>query len=97
MSNTPNINKGNSAIVGYEITPLPVGSGGDNAIKSQLNNLNAQLTMMTAQAVENARYDPPPPNPVTKPIVIEKFMNHRVSSSIAVIGALLFVYGILHK
>jgi hypothetical protein len=96
MSN-PNKDKGNNAITGYEITPLPVGSGGDNAIKSQLNNLNAQLTMMTAQAVENARYDPPPPNPVTKPMVVEKFTNHVIPSSLAVIGILFFVYGILRK
>jgi hypothetical protein len=90
-------NKQSTNITGYEITPLPIGSGGDNAIKSQMNNLNAQLTMMTAQAVENSKYDPPPPNPVTKPMVIEKFSNHAIPSSMAVIGVLFFVYGILGK
>jgi hypothetical protein len=96
MSTTQKSNS-NSPVVGYEITPLPIGSGGDNAIKSQLNNLNAQLTMMTAQAVENAKYDPPPPSPMTKPMVVEKFTNHGVPSSLAVIGILFFVYGMLRK
>uniref|UniRef100_A0A6C0KLY4 Uncharacterized protein n=1 Tax=viral metagenome TaxID=1070528 RepID=A0A6C0KLY4_9ZZZZ len=82
---------------GNQISPLPIGPGGNNSIKTQLNDLNAKLTMMSAQSVENAKFDPPAPKPATKPMIVEKFCSHSVPSTLAVVGILVFAYGIFSK
>ena len=80
-----------------QVSPLPIGPGGNNPIKNQMNQLNTQLTMLTAQAVADTKYDPPVPEPITKQAIIEKFSNNNGTSVIFVIGGLLVVYGIIAK
>ena len=80
-----------------QVTPLPIGPGGNNPTKRQMNEINTQLTMLTAQANANTKYDPPVPEPVTKPVIIEKFCSGSGPSMIMVIGGLLIVYSIIAK
>ena len=80
-----------------QVSPLPVGPGGSNQRKQQLNNTNTQVTMLKAQSTANTKYDPPVPQPVTKPVVKENFTSHMIPSSLMVIGGLLFVYGLVAK
>jgi hypothetical protein len=84
-----------------QVTPLPVGPGGNNPTKRQMNDTNIQLTMMTAQAAANSKYDPPVPHPITKQVTIEKFYGgsscDSVSSILLVVGSLLIVYGLIAK
>jgi len=40
----------NKLIRSHQVSPLPVGPGGSNPTKQQLNNTNIQLTMLRAQA-----------------------------------------------
>lgn len=87
----------NQVIQTNQITPLPIGPGGNNSVKTQFNDLNTKLTMMSSQAIENSKFDPPPPKPVTKPVIVEKFCSHSLPSTIAVIGILFFAYGLFRK
>ena len=82
---------------GNPITPLPIGPGGNNSIKNEMNDLNTRLTVMTTQAVENSKYDPATPVPISKPLIVEKFTTHSIPSGLAVAGILFFVYGLLRK
>ncbi len=87
-----------SLIRSRQVSPLPVGPGGNNPTKKQLNDINTQLTMLTSQAAANTKYDPPVPKPVTKQVTKEGFMDYdSLPSLIAVIGGLMIVYGIVSK
>jgi hypothetical protein len=86
-----------SLIRSKQVSPLPIGSGGNNVAKRQLNDTNVQLTMLKAQATANTKYDPPVPQPVTKQVIKENFTNYRISSGLFVIGGLLVVYGLVAK
>ena len=82
-----------------QVSPLPVGPGGNNPVKRQMNQTNTQLAMLTAQATANTKYDPPVPQPVTKQVIKEHFQRSRVNSvnMIFVIGGLFIVYGLVAK
>ena len=86
-----------------QVVPLPIGSGGNNATKTQMNNTNIQLTMMAAQANANTKYDPPVPPPVGNAVISQGFCSGSSSDSdpfpviVAVIGGLFIVYGIIAK
>jgi hypothetical protein len=82
-----------------QVTPLPIGSGGNNSTKNQMNQMNTQLHMMTAQATANTKYDPPVPQPITKQVIKETFISdsNTMSSTLLVIGGLLIVYGLVSK
>ena len=82
-----------------QVTPLPIGSGGNNSAKNQMNQMNTQLHMMTAQATANTKYDPPVPQPITKQVTKETFISdsNTMSSTLLVIGGLLIVYGLVSK
>jgi len=86
----------------HKVTPLAMSSGGKNSIHKQFHEMNTKMALMQSQANENKRFDPQPPEPLTKPtilrdgvaVVVDGFRsNDSVSLSLAVIGALLFVYG----
>jgi hypothetical protein len=83
-----------------QVSPLPIGPGGNNPVKSVLNNMNNQLTLMGAQASVNTKYDPPVPKPITKQVIKESFQDNMVfplSYTVMVIGSLLIVYGMIAK
>ena len=87
----------NNLIRSRQVSPLPVGPGGKDQTKQQLNHMNTQLTMLTAQATANTKYDPPPPKPVTLQVVKESFTNEMFPSMLFVVGGLLIVYGLVAK
>ena len=80
-----------------QVTPLPVGPGGNNPIKRQLNDTNIKLTMLTAQAGADTKYDPPIPKHITEAVTIEKFCGGAAPPMLAVIGGLCIVYGLVAK
>jgi hypothetical protein len=93
----------NNLLRSKQVSPLPVGPGGGNPTKTLLNDTNTQLTMMTAQATANTKYDPPTPQPITKAVIIsngivkENFSNGTISTTLFVVGGLFIVYGLVAK
>lgn len=89
----------NNVLRSKQVAPLPIGPGGKNPIKSQMNQTNTQLTMLTSQATANTKYDPPVPKPITKQVTVEKFCSNSAPAAplIAIIGGLLIVYGLVAK
>jgi hypothetical protein len=87
----------NNLIRSRQVSPLPVGPGGNNPIKNQLNDTNTKLTMLTAQANANTKYDPATPKPITKQVIKEAFTNEQLPLMLFVVGGLLIVYGLVAK
>jgi len=83
-----------------QVSPLPIGPGGKNATKNQMNDTNTQLTMLAAQATANTLYDPPVPKPITKQL-IQPFCSGPPmpdpTSFILVVAGFLIVYGMVSK
>lgn len=83
-----------------QVAPLPIGPGGKNSIKNEMNNTNTQLTMLSAQATANTLYDPPVPKPVTKQL-IQPFCSGPYDDSLPhimlVIAGVCIVYGLISK
>ncbi len=86
-----------SLIRSIQVSPLPIGPGGKNPVKTQMNQINNQLTMLNAQAAINTKYDPPVPQPITKAVTKESFTVEVVPSMLFVIGGLFIVYGLVIK
>jgi len=92
-------------MVSHKVTPLAMSSGGKNSIHKQFHEMNTKMALMQSQANENKRFDPLPPPPLTKPIVLRDGVvvvdgfcsDYSVSVSFAVIGTLFFVYGLVAK
>jgi len=83
-----------------QVAPLPIGSGGSSATKQQFNNNNVALSMMTAQASVDAKFDGPVPKHVTEQAIVQKFCSGSplsLEESMMVVGGLLIVYGIIAK
>ena len=88
----------NDLIRSQQVSPLPIGPGGNNAIKNQLNSLNTTLTMAEAQSRADTRFDPPVPQYMTNASIKESFCSTpTVSTLLASIGILCIVYGIVAK
>ena len=87
----------NHLIRPIQVSPLPVGPGGNNPVKNQMNQTNTQLTMLNAQAAANTTYDPPGPQPVTKAVTKEGFTNEMFPNMLFVVGSLFIVYGLVTK
>lgn len=82
-----------------QVAPLPIGPGGKNATKNQMNQTNTQLAMLESQATANTMYDPPVPKPVTKQL-IQPFCsgpNDSIPFMLFVLGGVFIVYGIVSK
>ena len=82
-----------------QVSPLPIGPGGKNATKQQMNETNTQLTMLSAQATANTMFDPPPPQPVSKQ-VISGFCSGpdtTIPEALVMVGIVMIVYGALAK
>jgi hypothetical protein len=90
----------NSLIRSKQVSPLPIGPGGNSPTKQQLNDTNVQLTMLTSQAAANTKYDPPVPKPVTKQVTKESFINYDYTTACTALylaGGLFIVYGFISK
>ena len=89
-----------NVLKGKQVTPLPIGPGGKNAIKNQMNDTNTQLSMLASQATANTLYDPPVPKPVTKQL-IQPFCSGSAgvdpASILLVLAGMFIVYGIISK
>ncbi len=94
----PNDNNTN-VLKSKQVAPLPIGPGGKNATKNQMNETNTQLAMLASQATANTLYDPPVPKPVTKQLV-QPFCSGPTDpfpSMVLVLAGVLIVYGIVSK
>lgn len=94
-NDTANVN----VLKSKQVAPLPIGPGGKNAIKNQMNETNTQLSLLSAQATANTLYDPPVPKPVTKQLV-QPFCsgsNDPIPSILIVIAGIMIVYGAISK
>jgi len=80
-----------------QVSPLPIGPGGNNSIKNQMNQTNIQLTMLHSQATANTKFDPPVPQPITKQVIKESFTSNVFPQMIFVVGSLLVVYSFVSK
>lgn len=83
-----------------QVSPLPVGSGGSNTTKKELNQLNTQLTMLSAQAITDQKFDPPVPQPVTAAHIKEAFCSPSswdLPALLSFTGTGLILYGIFSK
>jgi len=75
------------------VTPLPIGSGGNNPTNIKMNKANTKLTEMMAQGTADAKYDPK-----VQQTVSESFCsNNRNDTSILlmILGGCLILYGIV--
>jgi len=90
-------------IAPVQVSALPIGSGGKSESAAQLNRLNTDLTMLSAQSHANTMYDPPPPPPQTTPVTVGKQEGFCSSPSmdaatlLAIAGVGCILYGILAK
>lgn len=89
-----------------QVSPLPIGSGGSNSTKREMNDINVTLSMLSAQSEADQKFDPPPPTPIKPSVVKEAFVsmiarNHLHSVDLpfvlSVAGVACIVYGILSK
>lgn len=87
----------NHLIRSKQVTPLPIGPGGNNHVKNQMNQTNTQLTMLHAQAIANTKYDPSVPQPITQPVTKETFTSNIFHNTLFVVGGLLIVYSFVVK
>ena len=92
----------NNTLQPVQVSPLPTGSGGNNATKAHLNNINTTLTMMNAQSNADSKYDPPVPKPITNQVIVgprEAFCGqyNACADTLLVVGILCIVYGIFKK
>lgn len=81
-----------------QVAALPIGSGGSNATKKQLNDINVSLSMMAVQTLADQKYDPPVPTPIRPALIKEAFCSmasvEMVPMAVATVGAVLAIYGL---
>jgi hypothetical protein len=83
-----------------QVTPLPVGSGGNNTTKQELNKINVQLAMLDSQAMADQKFDPPAPKPVVPSQIKEAFCSGSswdIPAILSATGVTLIIYGIFSK
>lgn len=80
-----------------QVTPLPIGSGGDNNTKTAMNDMNTKLTMLNVQSTMDTKFDPPVPKRETPQIISGFCSSYMTPEIIGLIGGLLIVYGIIAK
>ena len=84
-----------------QVDPLPISSGGaPTQTQKDMEKANITLTMMSAQANADSKFDPPPPQPLTPPVVKEGFCSTDPSDPsfwIFVVGVSFILYGIVSK
>lgn len=83
-----------------QVAPLPVGSGGSNTTKREMNQLNVQLAMLDSQAMADQKFDPPVPKPVTSQHIKEAFSSGSswdIPAILSVAGVSFILYGFFSK
>ncbi len=95
-SNMEGVATSSGLLQSRQVSPLPIGPGGNNPVKQQMNDTNTKLTMLTAQAEVDTKYDPPVPQPITKQVIKENFTANS-ANMIFVIAGLCIVYGLIAK
>jgi hypothetical protein len=85
-----------------QVTPLPIGSGGNNDTKKHMNENNTNLTMLMAQSQADTKYDPSPPTPLiaahtSKTIEGYCSRSSNIAYLIGVVGVCCIVYGFFKK
>ena len=81
------------------VKPLPSGSGGSNTTKQQMNDVNVELAALNADSCASSKFDPPAPVPVVPAQIIQHFQSGQMNTadSLAIIGWLCIVYGLIAK
>ena len=81
------------------VKPLPIGSGGSNTTKQEMNDMNVQLATMDADSCASSKFDPSVPVPIVPAQIIQHFQSGQMNTSysLAVIGGLCIVYGLIAK
>lgn len=84
-----------------QVDPLPLSSGGaPTQTQKDMEKTNVTLTMMTAQANADSKFDPPPPQPLTSPVVKEGFCSMDPSDPsfwLFAAGVAFILYGIVSE
>lgn len=84
-----------------QVDPLPISSGGaPTQTLKDMEKTNTTLTMLNAQAIADTKYDPPPPSPITPPVIRETFCSgdpYDPTILILITGVAFIVYGIVSK
>ena len=84
-----------------QVSPLPIGSGGSNSTKSEMNDINVNLSMLSVQSEADQKFDPPPPPPIKPSVIKEAFENAYETMDLpfvlSVAGITCIVYGIVSK
>jgi len=81
------------------VKPLPSGSGGSNTTKQQMNDTNVELAALSADSCASSKFDPPAPVPIVPAQIIQHFQSGSMNfaDSLAIIGWLCIVYGLIAK
>lgn len=81
------------------VKPLPSGSGGSNTTKQQMNDANIELAALSADSCASSKFDPAAPPPVVPAQIIQHFQSGsmNMADSVAIIGTLCIVYGLIAK
>ena len=88
-----------------QVSPLPIGPGGNNSAKIQMNATNTLLTMMAAQGNADKKFDPPVPSTLTSQVVTQGFRSGSydvltiptIPKMVFIVGCLCIVYGIVAR
>lgn len=93
------INNSKLAVQSQTVAPLPISSGGDTKSGKDMNNMNTQLTMLSAQANADAKFDPPSSSHASKQVVSHFCSGPTISfaEALGIVGGVLIVYGIIAK
>jgi len=89
-----------ATVTGIQTPALAIGSGGNSPVQRNLLSLNQATTMQLAQAQADTKYDPKPGARPTQAVSVEAFCGTRmaaVGGSIAVVGLLCILYGVVQR
>lgn len=84
-----------------QVDPLPISSGGaPTQTQKDMEKTNVTLSMISAQANADTKFDPPPPETLTAPAIQEAFSSTDPSDPsfwILAVAVAFILYGIVSK
>lgn len=97
-----------SNLKGTKVSQLPLHSGGKSGINKNYHEMNTKMTLLRARTIADGQFDPNKDPYKSKPIVlydgkpkteaVEGFCsNYPIPMTLAVVGTLFFVYGLVAK